>query len=63
MRSAVDRALTIFFTAEKRVDFRLWSAISRHTCTDQLRQIGVRDEAARLRAWGGRAGILLLSPG
>src|SRR4029078_6322914 len=49
--------LTIYFTAEKRVDFRaLVRDLASHFRTRiELRQIGVRDEAARL--WGvGRCG-------
>ncbi|MEO8139877.1 MAG: regulatory iron-sulfur-containing complex subunit RicT, partial [Gemmatimonadota bacterium] len=46
--------LTVFFTAEKRVDFR---ALVRDLATIfrtriELRQIGVRDEAARLKGVG-----------
>ena len=50
-----DRAkLTIFFTAEKRVDFRalVRDLAGMFRARIELRQIGVRDEAARLGGVG-----------
>jgi cell fate regulator YaaT (PSP1 superfamily) len=46
--------LTLFFTAEKRVDFRalVRDLASLFRTRIELRQIGVRDEAARLRGVG-----------
>ena len=46
--------LTIYFTAEKRVDFRtlVRDLASRFRTRIELRQIGVRDEAARLTGVG-----------
>ncbi len=46
--------LTIYFTAEKRVDFRtlVRDLASRFRTRIELRQIGVRDEAARLSGVG-----------
>ena len=48
------KQLTVFFTAEKRVDFRaLVRDLAGHFRTRiELRQIGVRDEAARLGGVG-----------
>jgi len=48
------RKLTIYFTAEKRVDFRtlVRDLASRFRTRIELRQIGVRDEAARLTGVG-----------
>jgi cell fate regulator YaaT (PSP1 superfamily) len=50
--------LTIYFTAEKRVDFRalVRDLASQFRTRIELRQIGVRDEAARL-AGVGRCGL------
>ncbi|HSR91133.1 MAG TPA: regulatory iron-sulfur-containing complex subunit RicT, partial [Gemmatimonadales bacterium] len=46
--------LTIFFTAEKRVDFRalVRDLAAQFRTRIELRQIGVRDEAARLKGVG-----------
>jgi len=46
------RKLTIYFTAEQRVDFRAWCAILAGVFRTriELRQIGARDEARRLDA-------------
>jgi len=46
--------LTVYFTAEKRVDFRalVRELASQHRTRIELRQIGVRDEAARLGGVG-----------
>ena len=46
--------LTVFFTAEKRVDFRalVRELASQYRTRIELRQIGVRDEAARLGGVG-----------
>ena len=55
--------LTIYFTAEKRVDFRalVRDLASTFRTRIELRQIGVRDEAARLSRRGPlRPGVLLL---
>ena len=55
--------LTIYFTAEKRVDFRalVRDLASTFRTRIELRQIGVRDEAARLSGRGTlRPGVLLL---
>ena len=48
------KKLTVFFTAEKRVDFRalVREMASQYRTRIELRQIGVRDEAARLGGVG-----------
>ena len=60
--------LTIYFTAEKRVDFRalVRDLASTFRTRIELRQIGVRDEAARLvgrRPLRPRVLLLLLAHG
>jgi cell fate regulator YaaT (PSP1 superfamily) len=64
--------LTIYFTADKRVDFRalVRDLASLFRTRIELRQIGVRDEAARLSGkrpgspgWAGAAGSIAAPPG